>query len=115
MREFLIRGEKNAILTAQNLIGELLDRSQSVQDATRGAESTVSLAIEGRLIGLIMGKGGATIREIQDVSRANVTLIRDKGKGVWTRTLMGPCLLRLTSESAPFASWTGHRQQDCGQ
>lgn len=35
--------------------------------------------IEGRLIGLVMGKKGATIREIQSITHAQVQIVRDNG------------------------------------
>jgi hypothetical protein len=94
MREFCIRGDRQSVLDSVKIIGDLLDRSASVQDATRGSD-VVSISVEGRLIGLIMGKGGSTIREIQDSSHANLTLNRDGGKG-GGRKISGSSLAEIT-------------------
>jgi far upstream element-binding protein len=67
-RNFKISGSKEQILMVVRRMGELLDRSASVQEASRNAPDIIT-KIEGRLIGLVMGKGGSTIREIQDIAR----------------------------------------------
>jgi far upstream element-binding protein len=80
-RPCTLTGTREAIEKAQELIGNIIQKGQGMLDGTMGDNATmVEMMIPGMKVGLIIGKGGETIKQLQERAGVKMVMIQDSNQ-----------------------------------
>eukprot|EP00930_Biecheleria_cincta_P100891 TRINITY_DN9251_c0_g1_i1.p1 TRINITY_DN9251_c0_g1~~TRINITY_DN9251_c0_g1_i1.p1 ORF type:complete len:852 (+),score=136.98 TRINITY_DN9251_c0_g1_i1:56-2557(+) len=84
--DVILTGSEEAVAKAKELILDLVDRAEmearSDNGSSRGATAKVeeTMTVPLAMVGRIIGKGGKTVMQLQDDSRAKIDIVKEEGK-----------------------------------
>nr|XP_032802712.1 far upstream element-binding protein 1-like isoform X16 [Petromyzon marinus] len=76
-RTCMLMGPPEAIQHAKSLIDQIIERCRNGGPSENGADGMVEIIVPADKVGLVIGKGGETIRQLQDRAGVKMVMIQD--------------------------------------